>query len=171
MDWAEFRKSVLPNGVDRAEIEAFLIFEARLLDDRRFYDWMELFAEDGYYWVPSEPDQDDPHNKASLFFDDRALMKTRIDRLHHPRIHSQTPHSRTVHVVANVTVEEADTARGEVQIGSSFNMVEYRQNRQRLFAGRYLHRLRRDGDGFKIAWKKVLLVNCDDIFEALAVPI
>jgi 3-phenylpropionate/cinnamic acid dioxygenase small subunit len=171
MDWAEFRGKTVSNGVDRAEVEAFLIYEARLLDERRFEDWMALFADDGYYWVPSKPDQADPHNHASLFYDDRELMKTRIDRLNHPRMHAQTPPSRTAHMVANVTVEEVDEATGEYLIGSTFNMVEYRQNRQRLFAGRYLHRLRRDGDGFRIAWKKVELINCDDLFEILAVPI
>lgn len=171
MEWAEFRRKTASNGVDRAEVEAFLMYEARLLDDRLFYDWMALFADDGYYWVPARPDQQDPHNQASLFFDDRELMKTRIDRLHHPRIHSQNPPSRTSRVVTNLTVEEADAPAGECLIGSNFNMVEYRQNRQRVFAGRYLHRLRREGDGFRIAWKKVELINCDDIFETLAVPI
>lgn len=171
MDWAEFRAKTAGNDVDREEIEAFLMFEARLLDERRFHDWMALFADDGYYWVPSSPEQTDPLNQASLFFDDRELMKTRVDRLNHPRIHSQTPPSRTSHVVANVTVEDEDAAAGEYTIGSSFNMVEYRLNRQRVFAGRYTHRLRRDGDGYKIAWKKVDLINCDDIFEMMAVPI
>ena len=36
-------------GVDRAPIEQFLIHEARLLDSRRFREWMGLFAEDGTY--------------------------------------------------------------------------------------------------------------------------
>ena len=171
MDWAEFRRKTLSNGVDRAEIEAFLIYEARLLDERRFYDWMDLFTDDAYYWVPSKPDQESPLNHASLFYDDRELMKTRIDRLYHPRIHSQIPHARTAHVVTNMMVEEPDDGTGEFLIGSCFNMVEYRQGRQRVFAGRYLHRLRRDGDGYRIAWKKVELINCDDAFETIAVPI
>ena len=29
--------------------------EARLLDERRFRDWMDLFADDGTYWVPAAP--------------------------------------------------------------------------------------------------------------------
>ena len=37
----------------RAELEAFVLAEARLLDERRFAAWLELFAEDGVYWVPS----------------------------------------------------------------------------------------------------------------------
>ena len=40
---------------DPQAIEAFLIHEARLLDDRRFQDWLGLFTDDGWYWVPIEP--------------------------------------------------------------------------------------------------------------------
>ena len=42
-------------GIDRAPFELFLIQEAALLDQRRFRDWMALFAEDGTYWVPAVP--------------------------------------------------------------------------------------------------------------------
>ncbi|NKB22110.1 MAG: aromatic-ring-hydroxylating dioxygenase subunit beta, partial [Alphaproteobacteria bacterium] len=85
------------SGIDREQFEVFLIHEGRLLDDREFEAWMELFTEDGLYWVPSTQGQPDPYNQASLFFDDRTLMKTRIERLRHPRIHIQTPPSRTNH--------------------------------------------------------------------------
>ena len=71
-------------GIDRAPFEDFLIHEAALLDARRFRDWMALFADDGTYWVPAVPDQESPFNQASLFYDDRELMKTRVDRLEHP---------------------------------------------------------------------------------------
>jgi benzoate/toluate 1,2-dioxygenase beta subunit len=158
-------------GVDRAAFADFLIHEALLLDERRFRDWMALFAEDGTYWVPAVPDQKSPFDQASLFYDDRDLMKTRIDRLEHPRIHVQTPPSRTAHIVGNVVVEEADAAKGEYVVGSTVIMVEYRDDAQRLFAGRQRHRLRRHGEGFRIVQKRVDLINCDGAFEAMAVPI
>jgi 3-phenylpropionate/cinnamic acid dioxygenase small subunit len=156
---------------DRAAFEDFLIHEARLLDERRFRDWMALFADDGTYWVPAVPDQKSPFEEASLFYDDRELMKTRVDRLEHPRIHVQTPPSRTAHIVGNVVLEEADQAKDEYVIGSTFIMVEYRDDAQRLFAGRQRHRLRRHGDTFRIVQKRVDLINCDGAFEAMAVPI
>jgi len=149
----------------------FIIQEARLLDERRFREWMALFADDGTYWVPAVPDQQSPFDQASLFYDDRDLMKTRVDRLEHPRIHVQTPPSRTAHLVGNIAVEEQDTAKGEYVIGSTVIMVEYRDDVQRVFAGRQHHRLRRDGDGLRIVQKRVDLINCDGAFEAMAVPI
>jgi 3-phenylpropionate/cinnamic acid dioxygenase small subunit len=158
-------------GLDRAAFEDFLIHEARLLDERRFRDWMALFADDGTYWVPAVPEQKSPFEEASLFYDDRELMKTRIERLEHPRIHVQTPPSRTAHIVGNLVVEEADQTKGEYVVGSTFIMVEYRDDSQRLFAGRQRHRLRRHGDSFRIVQKRVDLINCDGAFEAMAVPI
>lgn len=155
----------------RAQFEDFLIQEAALLDARRFRDWMALFAEDGTYWVPAVPDQDSPFNQASLFYDDRDLMKTRIDRLEHPRIHIQNPPSRTAHLVGNIVVEQADPAKGEFTVASTVIMVEYRDEAQRIFAGRQRHRLRRDGGSFRIVQKRVDLINCDSAFEAMAVPI
>ena len=157
--------------VDRASLEDFLIHEAALLDARRFREWMALFAEDGTYWVPAVPNQQNPVDQASLFYDDRDLMKTRVDRLEHPRIHVQTPPSRTAHLVGNTVVEQADNAKGEYLVGSTFIMVEYRDDQQRVFAGRQRHRLRRDGASFLIVQKRVDLINCDGAFEAMAVPI
>ena len=153
------------------EIELFLLQEARLLDERRFRDWMELFAEDGTYWVPAVPGQDSPFNQASLFYDDRTLMKTRIDRLEHPKIHVQTPPSRTMHQIGRPLLEQEDAAAGEYLVSSPLLMVEYRDERQRVFAGRQTHRLRRTAQGFRILQKRVDLVNCDSAFEAMAVPI
>jgi 3-phenylpropionate/cinnamic acid dioxygenase small subunit len=158
-------------AIDRARLEEFIMQEARLLDERRFRDWMALFADDGTYWVPAMPDQQSPFDQASLFYDDRDLMRTRIERLEHPRIHVQTPPSRTAHLVGSVLVETVDEAKGEVVVGSTVIMVEYRDEQQRVFAGRQHHRLRRDGTSFRIVQKRVDLINCDSAFEAMAVPI
>jgi len=184
-------------AIDRAVFEAFLFEEARLLDERRFREWMALFAEDGTYWVPARVDQESPFAEVSLFYDDRDLMKTRIDRLEHPRIHVQTPPSRTAHLIGNVMIDHAPAASAEGAapgtttggaaggaggagggaadaeyiVSSTVIMVEYRDDNQRIFAGRQIHRLRRGPDGFRIVQKRVNLVNCEGPFEAMAVPI
>jgi len=158
-------------GIDREPFADFIVHEARLLDERRFRDWMALFADDGTYWVPAVPNQPSPLDQASLFYDDRDLMKTRVERLEHPRIHVQTPPSRTVHLVANVVLDAMDEAKREYLVSSSVIMVEYREDRQRVFAGRQHHRLRRDGTSFRIVQKRVDLINCDAALEAMAVPI
>jgi len=158
-------------GTDHREIECFLMHEARLLDERRFDDWMELFTEDGVYWVPARPGQENPNDESSLFYDDRRLMTTRIARLNRPGMHSQNPPSRCCHLVSNVLVEQADGDGAEILVTSNAIMVEYRQDDQRLFAGKNTHRLVRVDREFRIREKKVELINCDAAFAGLAVPI
>ncbi len=157
--------------IEERAFERFLFHEARLLDERRFREWMALFTGDGTYWVPAVPGQQSPFDQASLFYDDRELMQTRIARLEHPRIHVQTPPSRTAHLIGNVVVEDDAEAPEEYVIGSTVIMVEYRNDRQRIFSGRQHHRLRREGADFRIVQKRVDLINCDSAFEAIAVPI
>ena len=155
---------------DWLRIQQFLTHEATLLDERRFEDWRDLFAEDGLYWVPLRPDQENPDDEVSLFCDDRATMEVRINRLRHPRIHAQTPPSRTCHVIGNVTIEARHDAARELTVASTMVMTEFRKGEQRLFSGRVQHRLRETDQGLSIVLKKVVLTNCDDIFELIAVP-
>ena len=50
-------------------------------------------------------------------------------------------------------------------------MTDYRLRTQRMFSGRVRHLLRREGDSYKIVLKRVDLINCDDVFELIAVPL
>lgn len=153
------------------DIEQFLYREARLLDERRFEDWMGLFTEDGYYWVPASADAEDPYRTVSIFFDDREMMKTRIQRLRHPKIHSQEPHSRTCHFVSNVEIDAEYGEANEVLAYSAQMMLEFRLDEQTSHGGRCRHLLRlKESGGFEIAWKRVDLVDCDGIFKTLTIP-
>jgi benzoate/toluate 1,2-dioxygenase beta subunit len=151
-----------------AECEAFLVNEAELLDSGRFDDWLALFTENAWYWVPIESDQDSPLTTVSLMYDDRRLLETRVRRLTGPRMHAQEPRSRTSRIVTNVTLRERRPASALVR--SKFMMVEYRRGEQRLFAGTYHHDLVRVDGALRIASKRVDLVNCDAPMDGLVVP-
>jgi benzoate/toluate 1,2-dioxygenase beta subunit len=70
--------------------------------------------------------------------------------------------------VTNVTVEGFNA--GETLVRSKFNIVEYRREEQRLFAGTYFHTLVGAGPDIRIAFKRVDLVNCDAPMDGLVVP-
>lgn len=160
------------NGIALEEAQRLLLREARLLDERRFEDWEALFTADGYYWVPLRPEQDGALDELSLVFDDRQLMRERIRRLRHPRVHVDTPKRRTVHFVSNVELERASEANVNCLALSTLLVAEYRTGDvQRLFAGRCRHGLRREGDALRIAWKRIDLVNCDDVFDPVVLPL
>ncbi len=159
----------LPPGL--AEAEAFLRYEARLLDDARFAEWLALFTADAWYWVPSQPDQASPHDTVSLIYDDRRLLETRVRRLGNPHIHAQTPPARASRIVADVTLEACEPEAAAIVTRSKLLMVEFRRDRQRLFAGTSRHRLVAGAAGMRIAWKRVDLVDCEGELEGLVLPL
>ena len=120
--------------------EQFLYHEARLLDTQRYEDWLALFTDDATYWVPLEQGQTDPHETSSIIHDDRTLLELRVKQLRHPRAHARQPLARTVHQVSNVV--ELGRANGELRIGSALTVVEFRNEKQRLYGALVEHRLR-----------------------------
>jgi len=147
--------------------EQFLYHEARLLDTQRYEDWLALFTDDATYWVPLEQGQKDPHETSSIIHDDRTLLELRVKQLRHPRAHARQPLARTVHQVANVV--ELGRANGELRIGSTLTVVEFRNEKQRLYGALVEHRLRPSGDTFRIAHKRVDLVNSEAELDGIAI--
>jgi benzoate/toluate 1,2-dioxygenase beta subunit len=155
-------------GLDPHRCEQFLVHEARLLDEGKFDEWLALFTPDAWYWVPSEPDQPDPHETVSLIYDDRRLLETRVRRLASPRMYSQEPRSRTSRIVTNFAIEASD--RSGCTVRSKFMMIEYRREQQRIFAGTALHRLVQSHGRIMVAWKRVDLINCDAPLDGITIP-
>ena len=135
----------------------FVIREARLLDEKRFDEWYELFAEDGHYWVPASPDQPDPLNHNSLAYEDRLLLKLRIERLKQPNAYSQKPASRCHHVLQTPEIEKA--GKGEFLMRTNFVYTETRGDESQRYAAVAWHTL--VGEPLRIRLKRVDLLNCD----------
>jgi ethylbenzene dioxygenase subunit beta len=89
-------------------VRAFVDHEVGLIDDGRLYDWLELFAEPCLYWVPIG-DDDQPGAQAALVRDDALALEERVHHLMETPFPSQSPRSRTLHLVTNVAVEPAAT--------------------------------------------------------------
>ena len=149
------------------EIEQFLYHEAHLLDAQRFEEWLELFTADATYWVPLVQEQRDPFETSSIIYDDRTLLELRVRQARHPRAHARTPLARTVHQVGNVRpLEERD---GELRVASTLVLVGFRADRQRVWGGLVEHRLRSAGTTFKIAQKRIDLVNSEGELDGIAI--
>jgi benzoate/toluate 1,2-dioxygenase beta subunit len=132
----------------------------------RFEEWLNLFTDDGLYWLPTETTAE-PGQVASLINDDSVRRQERVFRLLHTPAHSQMPPSRTLHIVANVEIEAVSDAQVRIysnQIIYELRRGDYRQvglGEQRTFSGRCEHRLRRENGTWRIALKKVVLLNAD----------
>jgi len=148
-------------------VEQFLYHEARLLDTGQLEAWLELFTEDATYWVPLEQNQKEPLETSSIIHDDRTLLELRVKQARHPRAHARQPLARTVHQVGNVMVEEEK--KSEIKVNSTLQLIEFRNERQRVWGALVEHRLRRAGDSFRIAHKRVDLVNSEGELDGIAV--
>jgi len=147
--------------------EQFLYHEARLLDTQQLEAWLDLFTDDATYWVPLEHGQKDPLETSSIIHDDRTLLELRVKQARHPRAHARLPLARTVHQVGNVLVVSEKAS--ETTVASTLQVVEFRNEKQRVYGALVEHRLRRENGGFKIAHKRVDLVSSEGELDGIAI--
>lgn len=148
----------------RERVEEFLFYEAKLIDEHLYDEWLGLWTEDGLYWVPCNTDDADPARQAMIIYDNRARLGERIYRLTSGAAWAQQPRSRTRRLISNVEVRPND---GGYVVESNCIIAELRRSRQDIFAARMLHTLRPVGESFQIALKKVLLLNNDEPIDNL----
>jgi 3-phenylpropionate/cinnamic acid dioxygenase small subunit len=142
----------------------FVIREARLIDQHRFEEWLDLFAEDGFYWMPLEWGQTDPRLTTSLMYEDKLLLKIRVERLKGNRTFSQKPKSRCHHVLQTPQVDSRNEAANEYVTWTPMHYVETRLDEQTLYAAWATHTLAMVDGALKIKLKRVDIVNCDAAF-------
>jgi 3-phenylpropionate/cinnamic acid dioxygenase small subunit len=142
------------------ELFDFVALEARLLDARRWNEWLALFAEHGRYWVPlAGESQADTHSHNSLADEDRVLLAMRIARLQNVGAHSQHPPSHCQHVLQQPSVETADALAHRFELRTAFLYVESRGPRSLTLTGSVRHRLVREAGALRIELKRVDLLD------------
>lgn len=149
------------------EGEALIYREARILDEGRYRDWLDLFVPECLYWIPTVQGGGDPRSQVCLVFDDRRRLEDRVARLDTGYAYSQIPPSRTRRLLTNIEVLEGDSSE-QMRVRSNFAIHEFRANIQRTLAGWYGHTLQRDANGWKISRKLVNLIDSDQGMENLS---
>lgn len=154
--------------MDEFDLFEFVAHEARLLDQRRWDEWLSLFAEDGRYWVPlAGAAQADRTATNSLADEDRLLLALRIERLKNPRAHSEHPPTRCQHVLQRPSVLSQDPAAGAYELHTPFVYFEARAGRQIVLAGSCRHHLVRVAGQIRIRLKRVDLLDAGEALPAL----
>jgi len=150
-------------------IERFYYDEAALLDDRRYEEWLALFAEDIHYVMPLRTNRVRRERKLeysapqeSAYFDeDHASLDMRVRKFASGTNWAEEPPSRTRHLIGNVRVDAGETGggeAGEIAVRSAFIIYRNRLERQtEVFAGERQDVLRAEGDSFRIARRRILL--------------
>ena len=142
-----------------AELARFVKREARLVDEKRFDEWYELFTEDAHYWVPAVHGQKSPLTENSLAYEDKLLLRLRLERMKSPLAYSQKPASRCLHVMQETDVEKRDG--DEFLTRTPFIYTETRNDDSQRYAAVAWHTLVAKGGALKIRLKRVDILNCD----------
>lgn len=147
-----------------SEVQALLFLEARLLDERRFEEWLTLFTADALYVLPIK---DGDRGEPSLIRDTRSSMEERVYRLTRTLANAQTPPSRTQHDVTNVEVLESEESAvlvachqsvHELREGDVFHIG---RGQARTFHARSRYRLVRTDGTLQIQEKRCELLDRD----------
>lgn len=154
------------------EIQRFLTAEARMLDERHYDQWVELFTNDVQYWAPTRrtrmvsnkpgdlaidhelSKEDEPYNLNESLIE----LKIRVSRIHTARqLWCENPPARNRHLITNIEAWEGDTP-GEFKVSSSFVVFHARfDHKGDTFYGERQDVLRRVDGAFRIARRKIIL--------------
>jgi 3-phenylpropionate/cinnamic acid dioxygenase small subunit len=158
-------------------VEQFLYREARMLDERRFHDWLGLFTDDVHYWMTARANRYPRSSKAiailnperyveedttrsdelGLFDEDLKSLTARVARLDTGMAWAEDPPSRTRHLMTNIEVVP-DASGSEVTVHCNFLVFRSRaETEQDFYVGAREDRLRRVDGGWKIARRRLVL--------------
>jgi 3-phenylpropionate/cinnamic acid dioxygenase small subunit len=146
----------------------FLYREARLLDERRLSEWLELLAEDLHYFMPLRRnikygdwhlEYSDPETEISYFDEDKSILTGRVRQIETGVHWAEEPVSRFEHIISNVEV--TDQIGDEIYVNSKFYTYQNRlADEVQVFCGRRYDVLRRDEvTDFKIVKRKILIAQ------------
>ena len=162
---SDIRSEILPRCA------GLLYQEAACLDERRWADWLALYTPDAEYWIPAWDDAErptnDPRSQLSLiYYNSRAGLEDRVWRIESGTTIASVPMPRTCHLVTNVRI--TDVVDDQPHVSANWHVQLYRPERQQAssYFGFYEYVLRPEQEHFKIAKKKIILLN-DEVDSVL----
>jgi len=152
------------------EIEERLYYEADLLDQWRYRDWLELTAEDIRYWAPLrrnvrfgewEHEQSEPDGALAWFDDNRATLERRVLQLESGVHWAEEPLSRVCHVISGIRLVDVPPsldAVSEVTVRSRFIVYRnHQEDEESLFIGKREDVLRRSDRTWLLAARSIFI--------------
>tara|TARA_B100000287_G_scaffold422355_1_gene464202 strand:- start:1241 stop:1720 length:480 start_codon:yes stop_codon:yes gene_type:complete len=150
------------------EIETFLYLETSYLDQPDLDKWVNLFTEDGKYWMPASEAQQDPLNHVSHIYDDRVMMEIRRRNFVHPRSSSKNHLTRCSHIIGNIQISSGENP-DEIDVTSNMHVIVWYREEQQIYAAKCKHILLKQNGEFKIRLKRVDLINPEAPQKSLVV--
>jgi len=143
-------------------VRDFLYREARYLDDKDWDSWLELYAPDATFWMPSWDDSDqlteDPQREISLiWYGNRSGLEDRVFRIKTERSSASIPDTRTSHNLSNIELlEQGD---GQCKLRFNWHTLSFRYKTVDSYFGCSFYTFDLRGENPLILAKKVILKN------------
>jgi benzoate/toluate 1,2-dioxygenase beta subunit len=149
--------------LSRADIDKFLYCEARLLDDKLWDDWLQLYRPDADFWMPAWDDDasltSNPKAEISLiYYPSRSGLEDRVFRIKTDRSSATSlPEPRTSHNLSNIELLSERGGIYEVR----FNWITYsfRYKTTDVYFGTSFYTIDGTSSAPLIASKKIILKN------------
>lgn len=159
------------------DVQQFLFKEARLLDDRRFRDWLKLFTDDVVYWAPmlsNRVGRDMRYEKSKYgelahFEEDKQSLTGRVARLETGMAWSESPPSRTRHLISNVEVFETDQPDTYKVLSAFLVYRTHLETDEEIYGGAREDVLMRTDNGWRIARRTIQIDQAVTLGKNLAI--
>jgi 3-phenylpropionate/cinnamic acid dioxygenase small subunit len=153
------------------EVKDLLVREAACLDERRWDDWLALYLPDCRYWLMAWDSEHelatDPKADVSLiYYDSRRGLEDRVVRIRSGLSAASTPLPRTWHWVGNLILDASHP--GELTVHAKWQTRSFRNRHTDTYYGTYEYQLRRTEGAWRIASKRIVLLN-DVVYTVLDV--
>jgi len=139
--------------------KSLILYEARLIDQRRFEEWLDLFSDRAAYWVPADVNGDDPARNVTWELNDRRRLEERVERIATGKAYSQLPPTRTVHSYSNI--EMIKSSEDEVHVLCNFIISTSRLDDHKTLSGWNGYIIKNVLGEWKIELKLVSLFDSD----------
>ena len=118
----------------------FVSYEAELLDRKEYVVWQELYAEDGVYVIPIDPETDDFDSQLNMVYDHDKLRRARVVRLSEGYAISAVDAALTVRTLGRfIAAEVSDT---EITLRAAQIVVAYKRGTHHIWAGDVEYKIR-----------------------------
>lgn len=139
-----------------------IYLEGTLVDEKKWDEWLALYAVDAEYWVPSWKSEhelvSDPENEVSIaWYPSRAGLEDRIYRIRTGRSPASDPLPRTVHLITNAIIREEYGSK--FRVTSNFQVNCFRDQALSCYTGFYEHTVLAIDNKYLIKKKKTIIIN------------
>lgn len=162
----------------QSRVEQFYGWEAHVLDERRFRDWLEFLSPDLHYWMPIRrvlpPRQRHMEftdaDELAQFDETHAELTQRVEKIETGKAWAEEPPSRTRHMVSGVRIISDGS---DLDVRSSFAVYQSRSERDaHVFIGERRDRIADDSSGplgLRVSQREIRLDHATIVAPSLSI--